>query len=288
MTEIFRDVASFRARLRDARTGGLAIGFVPTMGALHDGHLTLVREAKRHAPFVTATIFVNPTQFGPNEDLARYPRDLDGDVAKLASVGCDAVLAPPVEEMYPAGERTRVTVGALGDTLCGPHRPGHFEGVATVVTKLFAIAGECVAVFGRKDYQQLAIIRRLATDLLLPVTVVGARTVRDPDGLAMSSRNAYLSADERRHALALAAGLRAAHALFSRGERSATALREAAAAPVRAVATSIDYVDVADPDTLSIHPDGSLVHERTLIAIAARIGKTRLIDNVVAGEEEAP
>lgn len=288
MTEIYRDVASFRARLSRERAGGRAVGFVPTMGALHDGHLSLVREAKRHAAFVTATIFVNPTQFGPNEDLARYPRDLDGDVAKLQTAGCDAVLAPSVDEMYPPGERTRVTVGALGDTLCGPHRPGHFEGVATVVTKLFAIAGECVAVFGRKDYQQLAIIRRLATDLLMPVNIVGLATVRDADGLAMSSRNAYLSPEEREKALALVTGLRAAHALFAGGERRASVLREAASAPVRAVATSIDYVDVADPDTLAVHADATVVGERMLVAMAARIGKTRLIDNVVAGEEVSP
>ena len=288
MTEILRDVAAFRARLDRARREGLRVGLVPTMGALHDGHLSLVREAKERAGFVAATIFVNPTQFGPKEDLARYPRDLDGDVAKLETVGCDAVLSPPVEQMYPPGERTRVAVGGLGDTLCGPHRPGHFEGVATVVTKLFAIAGDHTAVFGRKDYQQLAIIRRLATDLLLPVTVVGVRTVRDPDGLAMSSRNAYLSSTERERALSLSRGLRAAHALFSAGERSASALRAAAHAPVQASADGIDYVDVADPDTLRVHANGEVVGERALIAIAARIGTTRLIDNVVAGEEGAP
>ncbi len=288
MTEIHRDVAAFRARLERARREGLRVGLVPTMGALHDGHLSLVREARARAEFVAATIFVNPTQFGPSEDLARYPRDLDGDVAKLATVGCDAVLSPPVEQMYPRGERTRVTVGELGDTLCGPHRPGHFEGVATVVTKLFAIAGEHTAVFGRKDYQQLAIIRRLAVDLLLPVTVIGAATVRDPDGLAMSSRNAYLSSTERDRALSLSRGLRAAHALFSSGERRASALREAALSPVQAAATSVDYVDVACPETLRVLSGDERVGARALVAIAARVGATRLIDNVVLGEEGAP
>ncbi|MCC6645580.1 MAG: pantoate--beta-alanine ligase [Polyangiaceae bacterium] len=288
MIEIHHEVAGFRARLDRARASGARVGLVPTMGALHDGHLSLVAEAKARARFVAATIFVNPTQFGPGEDLARYPRDLDRDVALLARVGCDAVLAPPVEQIYPPGERTRVSVGELGDTLCGPHRPGHFEGVATVVTKLFAIAGEHTAVFGRKDYQQLAIIRRLAIDLLLPVTVVGAPTVRDPDGLAMSSRNAYLSPEDRCRALSLSAGLRAAHALFVAGERRASALREAAAGPVRRAATSVDYVDVAEPDTLRVHDDDAVVGARALIAIAARVGATRLIDNVVAGEEGSP
>ena len=163
------------------------------MGALHDGHLTLVREAKKRAAFVVVSIFVNPTQFGPNEDLSRYPRDLAGDLARLAPLGVDAVFTPQASELYPAGEETRVRVGPLAEPLCGRTRPGHFEGVATIVAKLFGIAGPSVAVFGQKDYQQLLVIRRMARDLFAPVEVVGIPTVRERDGLAMSSRNAFLS-----------------------------------------------------------------------------------------------
>ena len=288
MPTVFDDIDVFRRALDEARTRGGTIGLVPTMGALHDGHLSLVREAKKHASLVATTIFVNPTQFGPNEDLARYPRDLAGDVVKLEGAGCDLVLAPSVAAMYPDGERTRVRVDGLTETLCGPHRPGHFEGVATIVTKLFAIAGPCTAVFGRKDYQQLAVIRRLARDLLLPVRVIGLPTVREKDGLAMSSRNAYLSTSDRLKALSLVTGLRAAATLFAAGERSAAVLRSAARGPVAAVASSIDYVDLADPDSLAVLPDGATAGARVLVAIACRIGQTRLIDNLVLGEDVYP
>ena len=190
-----------------ARSHGARVGFVPTMGALHEGHIALVRDAKRRAGFVAVSIFVNPTQFGPGEDFARYPRDLESDLAKLASADADAVFAPDSQAMYPDGDQTRVRVGELAASLCGPFRPGHFEGVATVVTKLFGLVGASVAVFGRKDYQQLAVIRRVVADLFLPVEVVGHPILREPDGLAMSSRNAYLSADERVRALGLSRGL---------------------------------------------------------------------------------
>jgi pantoate--beta-alanine ligase len=193
-----------RAACDAARARGLRVGLVPTMGALHEGHIALVHEALRHADFVMCSIFVNPTQFGPNEDFARYPRDLEGDMRKLE--GVSVVFAPEATAMYPAGDETRVHVGPLAAHLCGPHRPGHFEGVATVVTKLFAITGACTAVFGKKDYQQLAILRRVAIDLFLPVTVVGHPIVRQRDGLAMSSRNAYLSPEERARSLALSGG----------------------------------------------------------------------------------
>ena len=263
-----------------ARREGRRVGFVPTMGALHEGHLALVREAKRRAPFVACSIFVNPTQFGPNEDFARYPRDLEGDVGKLAGAGADLVFAPEPEAMYPKGEQTRVRVMGLTDHLCGPHRPGHFEGVTTVVTKLFAIVGPSVAVFGKKDYQQLAVIRRMTTDLFLPVEVVGYPIVREADGLAMSSRNAYLSADERARALSLSQGLREASNAFAAGERNAGRLRRLAHAPVERAATSIDYVTVADPDALVPLSDEADVGERALVAVACRVGKTRLIDNI--------
>jgi pantoate--beta-alanine ligase len=266
-----------------ARSDGRRVGFVPTMGALHEGHLDLVRDAKKRASFVVCSIFVNPTQFGPNEDFARYPRDLEGDVRKLEQAGCDLVFAPEPAAMYPQGERTRVRVAYLTDHLCGPHRPGHFEGVTTVVAKLFAIVGPSVAVFGEKDYQQLAVIRRMTTDLFLPVEVVGFPIVREADGLAMSSRNAYLSKEERDKALALSRGLEGARAAWSRGERDVGTLRTLALRPVEAVATSIDYVTVADPETLQPLADEARAGDRALVAIAARIGKTRLIDNTVLG-----
>jgi pantoate--beta-alanine ligase len=285
---VVRDVAGARAACDAARARGQRVGFVPTMGALHEGHLTLVRAARERADLVVVSIFVNPTQFGPNEDLSRYPRDLEGDVKKLA--GASLVFAPEPREIYPEGEQTRVRVGALADHLCGPHRPGHFEGVATVVTKLFAVVGPCVAAFGKKDYQQLAIVRRLAADLLLPVEVLGCQIVREPDGLAMSSRNAYLSPEERARALALSRGLSAAWGAFAAGERRAGALAALARAPVEAAASSIDYVSVADPASLApLEGDpAALAGARALVAVACRIGTTRLIDNVVLGEDPDP
>ena len=269
-----------------ARARGARVGLVPTMGALHEGHLALVREALRHADFVMCTIFVNPTQFGPTEDFAKYPRDLEGDVRKLA--GASVVFAPEATAMYPQGEETRVNVGHLAQSLCGPHRPGHFEGVATVVTKLFAIAGACTAVVGKKDYQQLAILRRVARDLFLPVNVVGYPIVREADGLAMSSRNAYLRAEERTRALSLSRGLGAAARAFAGGERGADELRRLVVAQVKPAATSIDYVTVADADTLVPFAPGADVGERAVTAIACRIGTTRLIDNLVLGEDPSP
>jgi pantoate--beta-alanine ligase len=285
--ELFKLPDEMRRACDLARGRGQSVGLVPTMGALHEGHLALVREAKRRAAFVVVTVFVNPTQFGPSEDFGRYPRDLEGDLAKVGGAGASAVFAPDATSMYPPGEETRVKVGALSVPLCGQYRPGHFEGVATVVAKLFVLAGASVAVFGRKDYQQLAIVRRLAADLLLPVEVVGHPIVREADGLAMSSRNAYLSADERRRALALSRGLSAAARLFAAGERDAAVLRDAALRVVESGATSIDYVELADPDRLAPHREGP-VGERALLAVAARVGNTRLIDNMVLGEEPAP
>lgn len=289
MLALYRDVQSFRQACNQARSAGHRVGLVPTMGALHSGHLSLVQEARRRgATWVAATIFVNPTQFGPNEDFAKYPRDLEGDTEKLRTVGADAVFSPPVESMYPPGDRTRVRVNDLTEVLCGPHRPVHFEGVATIVTKLFSITGTCTAIFGKKDYQQLQVIKRLVSDLLLPVDVIGYPTVRESDGLAMSSRNAYLSAEDRQKALAIVTGLRAAYDLFASGERSAKVLREAARSPIEQVARSIDYVDVAGADDLAVFDDSSQVTERTVLAVAAHVGNTRLIDNVVFGEDKRP
>lgn len=262
------------------------VGLVPTMGALHEGHLSLVREAKKHAPFVVASVFVNPTQFGPNEDFDNYPRDLAGDQAKLASAGCDLLFAPDASTMYPPGDQTRVRVAALAEHLCGPFRPGHFEGVATVVSKLLGLVRPSVAVFGRKDYQQLKVLERVATDLFLRVQILGAPIVREKDGLAMSSRNAYLTPADRERACALSAGLSAAWRKHAGGERSSEALVNAALAHVIQVADSIDYVSLVDADTLQ--PAVGSVGGRALVAVACRIGKTRLIDNVVLGEDADP
>lgn len=283
---VLQKTSELRRACDDARKRGLTVGFVPTMGALHEGHLALVREARQRASFVVASIFVNPTQFGPSEDLARYPRDLEGDVRKLSDA--DVVFAPEPGEMYPPGERTRVRVEGLTEHLCGASRPGHFEGVATVVAKLFALVGPSTAVFGKKDFQQLAVIRRMTRDLFFPVEVVGYPTVREPDGLAMSSRNAYLSPDDRARALGVPRGLAAAAAAFARGERRAGPLRSLALAEIEPIARSIDYVTLADADAITPLSDDARVPDRALLAVACRIGETRLIDNVVLGEDPPP
>ncbi|HEY3594229.1 MAG TPA: pantoate--beta-alanine ligase, partial [Polyangiaceae bacterium] len=197
MLEVLRTRDDFREALAAARSRGLRVGLVPTMGALHRGHLRLVEEVKRSADWVAVSIFVNPTQFGPNEDLGRYPRDLEGDVAQCAAAGVDVVFAPELEEMYPPGETTRVHVAGLTEPLDGVFRPGHFDGVATVVAKLFALASPCTAAFGRKDYQQLRVIERMAKDLAFDVSILPVAIVRESDGLALSSRNRYLSPDDR-------------------------------------------------------------------------------------------
>ena len=258
------------------------------MGALHRGHLHLVEQARERAAVVLVSIFVNPTQFGPNEDLASYPRDLDGDVAKCDAAHVDLVFSPEPTEMYPPGDATRVRVGGLGESLCGPFRPGHFEGVATVVAKLFALAAPCVAVFGRKDYQQLKIIERMAQDLRFDVAVVGVTTVRDGDGLALSSRNAYLSRDERASARAVPRALARAAAAYAAGERNVGVLERLARERVEPVMTSIDYVTIADPATLVPFGAGDELRAPAVLALAVRLGKTRLIDNMVLGEETPP
>jgi len=285
---LWRTPDELREGAQHARTQGKVVGLVPTMGALHDGHMALVRRAAERADFVIVSIFVNPTQFGPNEDFARYPRRLDEDAALCAKHGAHAVFAPEVPSMYPPGDETRVRVGATAGPFCGEFRPGHFEGVATVVTKLLVLTGPAIALFGRKDYQQLQVIRRFVTDLFLPTQIVGAPTIREVDGLAMSSRNAYLSADERRAARAIPEGLTAAWRAFAAGERRASVLTGLARASVEKVARSIDYVDVADADSLAVRRGDELVGERAVLALAIRLGPARLIDNVVLGEDGPP
>jgi pantoate--beta-alanine ligase len=247
--------------------------------------LRLAEEARQRSGYTVVSIFVNPTQFGPGEDLARYPRDLEGDVRKCASVGVDLVFAPEAVELYPPGDATRVRVGGLGETLCGPFRPGHFEGVATVVAKLFALMSPCTAIFGRKDFQQLRIVDRMARDLRFAVTVIGLPTERDVDGLALSSRNAYLSAEDRAKAQAIPRALSRAWAAFEAGERHSGALRNLVLREVEPVAASIDYIALADPSTLAVYDDGAALPPQTLLALALRIGNTRLIDNIVLGED---
>jgi pantoate--beta-alanine ligase len=273
--QIVRTVPEVRAAVRAARAAGQRVGFVPTMGALHDGHLSLVTLAReRGAAFVVVSVFVNPTQFGPNEDFAAYPRDLDGDADKLRSVRADVVFFPDVETIYPPGAETRVSLDAIPKHLCGLDRPHHFGGVATVVTGLLNIVQPDLAVFGEKDFQQLQVIRRLVRDLHLPVEIVGAPISREADGLAMSSRNAYLSPDERRRALALSTALSGARAAADAGVRDLRQLEAAMREVCEASGGQVDYAAVVDPDTLD--PATSLP-ARALVAV--RFGRTRLIDN---------
>ena len=288
MLTVHRTVREFRAAANAVRSAGKRFGLVPTMGALHAGHLSLVREARAHAAEVGVTIFVNPTQFGPNEDFARYPRTLERDIELCREAGASHVFAPEASEMYPVGERTRVQVSGLTAALCGPHRPGHFDGVATIVCKLFAVTGECVAVFGRKDYQQLKVIERMTRDLLLPVEVIGLKTLRDPDGLALSSRNAYLTPEERAHSLAIPRALSAAAYAFAAGERRVGVLRGVARATLELAGIRLDYATIADADELVPFADSAELGDRALFAIAGFMGSTRLIDNVVFGEDPAP
>lgn len=286
--QVVTDPLDFRRACDEARARNRRVGLVPTMGALHEGHASLVRAAAAASDFVAVTVFVNPTQFGPNEDFARYPRTLDADVEISRAAGADLVFAPPASAMYPAGEETRVVPGATAEPLCGAHRPGHFPGVATIVTKLFNLAGPCIAAFGKKDYQQLRVIQRTVTDLFLPVELLPVRTVREPDGVAMSSRNRYLSPEQRANARAIPLGLTAAHRAFSEGERRAGTLAGLVRASVAPIATSIDYVDIADADSLRVFPDDESVGDRAVIALAIRLASARLIDNVVLGEDPSP
>lgn len=275
-----RYVAELRARVAAWRAGGERIALVPTMGALHEGHLSLVRLAREHADRVVASIFVNPTQFGPNEDFDRYPRTEATDAALLADVGCDLLFAPTVAEMYPEGFATRVSVSGVSEPLDGAARPGHFDGVATIVSKLLLQCGPDVAVFGEKDFQQLAVIRRLVQDLDIPVEIVGGPTERDPDGLALSSRNAYLDADQRVVAIQLNQVLKIAVLRLHRGESVA----DVEAACLRALEASgfdhVDYVEIRSPHDLSRLGPGPIEAGQGRILAAVRLGATRLIDNM--------
>lgn len=271
-----RDLQGLRDAVAAFRAEGAAIALVPTMGALHAGHMALVDAARRPGTKVIASIFVNPKQFGPDEDLGRYPRREAADARLLADHGCDLLWLPPVEVMYPDGFATNISVSGVGDGFDGAARPGHFDGVATVVTKLFGQTNAHIAYFGEKDFQQLAVIRRFVADLDLDIEIVGVPTQRDDDGLALSSRNIYLDADERAKAVALPRALGVAARAIGRGDDPDAALAEARAT-LHAAGFDVDYVALADAETLAEHPAPD--RPRRLLA-AARMGSTRLIDNI--------
>jgi pantoate--beta-alanine ligase len=274
---VITSTVAIERHVREVQRSGRRVGVVPTMGALHAGHLSLVHEARQRSDYVVATIFVNPTQFAPHEDLTKYPRTLDADLAALSEAGCHAAFVPAVEEMYPHGATTMVDPPEVAKPLEGECRPGHFRGVATIVLKLFHLIPADVACFGQKDFQQALVIRRMVADLNVPIEVVVCPTVREADGLALSSRNRYLSAAEREQALALSRALRQAEQSIHAGEtesnRIISAVHETLAA---AGITSIDYVALADPETLAEVPR---VEGKTVALIACQVGSTRLIDN---------
>ena len=300
--KIFKSIEEMRSACRAAKRADQRLGLVPTMGALHEGHLSLVRAAREQSTVVAVSIFVNPTQFGPNEDFSKYPRSFDRDCGLLEKEGVDLVFAPSVEEMYPGGTVTWVTVEELSDKLCGRSRPGHFRGVTTVVAKLFNIVEPDLAFFGQKDAAQLAIIRRMVRDLNFPVLVVGCPIVREADGLAMSSRNAYLDPQQRRSALALHRALLEIEELFHHGERNPQMLISAGKRIMQESGVRLDYLEIVDPGNLepipqttwgqppklalsavegAVQPSIARPPHTTLVAIAAFVGTTRLIDNVV-------
>lgn len=275
--QIIRDIPMLRRAVSALQQGGKSVALVPTMGALHEGHLSLVRMGKRVADHVIVSIFVNPTQFGPNEDFAAYPRDEDRDAALLVEDGVSLLWAPDVGVMYPAGHSTHIEVAELGADYCGAARPGHFDGVATVVSKLFNQVRPDVAIFGEKDWQQLAIIRRMARDLDFALDILGAPIARDADGLALSSRNAYLSKEQRAAAVAFPNALKAAAKAIANGADVAETLAKAEADIVKGGFDSVDYVALADADSLERLTN---FRKPARLLAAARMGKTRLIDNL--------
>jgi len=275
---VVRTIADLRALLRPLREEGKRIGFVPTMGFLHEGHGALIRQSAARCDATVVSIFVNPTQFGPSEDLANYPRDLERDQNLCLESEATVLFLPEVSEIYPTGFQTHIEPGRLAETLCGRFRPGHFRGVATVVAKLFNMVQPDLAFFGQKDFQQTVVIRRMARDLNLPVDVVVVPTIREGDGLALSSRNTYLDEDARRRALCLSEGLLAAKAAFDAGERQAAKLLEIARGPLSGV-DSVQYLELVDAQSLESF-QGAI--DRTVaLCVAAYVGSTRLIDNVV-------
>ena len=279
--QVINGVESMRTTVREVQRGGETVGFVPTMGALHEGHLSLIDAAAAECDRVAASIFVNPTQFGPNEDFTKYPRPLERDLDLLRERGCEFVFVPEAAEMYPKGYGTSIDVGAVAAPWEGAARPGHFAGVATVVLKLFECVPADRAYFGRKDYQQTLVVKRMAADLNLPVDVRVCVIVRDADGLALSSRNVYLSPDERRRALSLSQSLRLAEELISGGERDPLVVREQMLAHLAAAGgVNVEYVAIVRDETVD---EVATIDGPVTIAIAAKVGTTRLIDNLRIG-----
>jgi len=276
--DVVTTVANLRGRLGRARREGRSIGLVPTMGYLHEGHLTLVRDSVAACDLTVVSIFVNPTQFGQNEDLSSYPRDTERDLALCDAAGVDVVFMPDVDEVYPAGFQTYVEPGPLAEPLCGAFRPGHFRGVATVVAKLFNMVRPDKAFFGRKDFQQCVVVQRMARDLDMGVDVIRVDTVRETDGLAMSSRNAYLDRRDRARAKCISQGLFAARAAYCEGERSADRLLALARARLGDV-DAVQYLEIVDAATLATM--SGTVDRPVAICVAAYVGRTRLIDNVL-------
>jgi len=276
--EVVHTIPELRAAVARARQAGKSVGFVPTMGCLHEGHLSLIRRAKQEASFVVVSIFVNPTQFGPNEDFSKYPRTFEDDRRGSETAGADLIFSPVTADFYPAGASTWVDVEGLSAGLCGEFRPGHFRGVATVVAMLFNAVQADVAVFGRKDLQQLAVIRRMVRDLHFPVRILAHETVREPNGVAMSSRNRYLSAEQLTQATAIPAAMEAAKALARTGVTDASRLQAAAHAVLAAQpALKPQYCEIVDLETMA--PVASTAGKSCAIAIACHLGATRLIDN---------
>lgn len=271
-------IPELRSWTRGERAAGRRIGLVPTMGFLHQGHLALIDEARRHADSVVVSIFVNPLQFGPSEDLASYPRDLPRDRALAAGRGVDALFVPPIEVMYPPGSEVRVVPGTSAERWEGAARPGHFVGVLTIVAKLFHLVEPDLACFGEKDIQQLTLVKRMVRDLDWPIEIIGIPTVREPDGLALSSRNAYLGSDDRRRALVLSRALAAAHRAWCDGENRAEVIEERMRQELRMhPQVIVEYIAVVEPEALA---PVATANGRTVVAIAARVGGTRLIDNI--------
>ncbi len=284
--QVAESVADVRAMVAAARRAGQAVGFVPTMGALHAGHVSLIERARAECGFVAVSIFVNPTQFGPNEDFHKYPRPREHDLERCARAGADLVFYPTVETMYPPGHRTFVEVRGLSDVLEGQIRPGHFRGVATVVTKLFLIVPADRAYFGQKDYQQQLLIRVMTRELNIPTEIVTCETRRDPDGLAMSSRNAYLTPAERRAGLSLSQALRLAEQSFAQGERNVSRVEAAMRSHVETTPGAVlDYAVIVHPETLS---ELTAAQPEMVALIAARFGTTRLIDNQILRLHSGP
>lgn len=282
-TRIIESVKEMQSYSENLRLAGKKISFVPTMGYFHEGHLSLMKEARKTADCVVASIYVNPTQFGPKEDFSKYPRDFERDVQMAQSVGVDVIYFPSNQEMYPDGYQTYVDVEKVTQNLCGMSRPGHFRGVTTVCCKLFNIIKPHSAIFGKKDFQQLAAINRMVADLNMDLEIIGLQTFREPDGLAMSSRNVYLNQEERSSALTLIGALRLAQKLYAEGERNAAVLiKEAETLIKSAQFTDIDYIKICDAFTLE---DVNEINGEAVMALAVKVGKTRLIDNSVLGEE---